>query len=770
MGAGQLAPTVTPNAMPFPRVLLPLAALLSLLASFLLFAFEPYIGKLLLPRFGGTPLVWNSCMAFFQVALLAGYAWALWLSRLRWVWLQAALQVSLLLAVTLVLPNVADAQLGLSANSGLTPLRSLGAWLVRHVGPTFVAVAALTTLIHGWYARLAGEGAPSAYRLYAASNVGSVLGLFAYPFLLEPRWALGAQHTILLVLLAVVATGVSLFAALLRAGQVTDPAPIVARDRHTADRQTAAAPRAEPLPVARLLLLAAAPSGMLLGVSTFLLTDIASIPLLWMVPLALYLGTFIVAFAMPDRLPLVLLQRITALAALVATLTLALDTTSPAWLILPLHLVTFTVASLLCHGHLARRAPEPARLPTFYLLISTGGAIGGLAALLIPPLVSDRLVEYPVSLILALGAFVTLRESAPGWRGVLLDVLVPLGLVVGGVGLLQQFAFGEAIGSLVLPFAPAALYALQANDRGPAFMRRLGAMYLASFFVPVLPDRVIFADRSFYGRVRVTLDETAGDYALVHGTTVHGVQKAAERDRCIATTYYHASGPAGSMLAGYRPPQAPARVGLIGVGAGALACYARPGETWDLFELDPLVARVAQDTTLFTFLARSAADSLTMRLGDARLSLERESAGRYGILVLDAFSSDAIPTHLLTREAFAEYRRVLAPDGMLLVHISNRFFDLQGVIAAAAQGAEWRAYEWSDTRREASDEATGRYPSDWMLLTPAGAALPTDGGWTPSAIPAAAAWSDDRTNLIATLRVLQRGPAANVAETARQNP
>lgn len=747
----------------FSRTLLVLAALLSLLASFLLFAFEPYIGKLLLPRFGGTPLVWNSCMAFFQVALLAGYAGALWLSRLRRVWLQAVLQVGLLVIAALVLPDAADAQFGLATDSGLSPLRSLGTWLVRYVGPTFVTVAALTTLIHGWYARLAGAGAPSAYRLYAASNVGSVLGLFAYPFLLEPRLALGAQHAVFVALLAVVAAGVGLFAVRLRGGQTTDATPTVVPAQYGAE-----AVRAEPLPIARLLLLAAAPSGMLLGVSTFLLTDIASIPLLWMVPLALYLGTFIVAFGMPDRLPLVLLQRITALAALVATLTLALDTTSPTWLVLPLHLLTFTVASLLCHGHLARRAPSPARLPTFYLLISTGGAIGGLAALLIPPLVSDRLVEYPVSLLLAIGAFATLREQASGWRGVLLDVLVPLGLVIGGVSLLQQFVFGDAIGGLVLPFAPAALYALRANDRGPAFMRRLGALYLASFFVPVLPDRVIFADRTFYGRVRVTVDDAAGDYALLHGTTVHGVQKATQRDRCVATTYYHERGPAGSLLAGFRPAHAPARVGLIGVGAGALACYARPGEAWDLFELDPLVARVAQDTTYFTFLARSAADSLNMRLGDARLSLEREPAGQYGVLVLDAFSSDAIPTHLLTHEAFAAYQRVLAPEGLLLVHISNRYFDLRRVIAAAAASIGWRAHEWSDTRREPSDDATGRYPSEWMLLTAAGVTLPTGGSWEPSAKPSGAAWSDDRTNLMATLRVLQRGTAANAGEPARQ--
>lgn len=733
-------------------------------ASLLLFAFEPFVGKLLLPKFGGTPLVWNACMAFYQVALLAGYAYAVLLQRVRYPWMQALSHALLLVVIVPLLPGASDVERELRANVASAPLLTLGGWLLRNVFVPFVALSALTTLVHSWYARATTATAASPYRLYAASNAGSLAGLFLYPMLLEPRWSLTEQQQALTLGGAGVAIGVALLAALLWRGRGRDSSPRTALpeaecDASAAPKDSGHDPRRwRTRWWAHVIWLAAVPSALLLGVTNYLLTDVASMPLLWVVPLALYLSTFIVAFGAGLNAHAMLLQRIVTLVVLVATTSLALETTSPAWLIVPLHLLALTLASLLCHVRLAALAPAPARLPRFYLALSAGGAIGGLAALFVPPLLTDRLVEYPVALVLSTTSFVALGTASPApppwlptWRSRLLDVGMPLLLVVVAMTAIRSLALSDASQLMVLAFGPAALFALQANARPTAFTRRLAGMYVASFLVPAMLDDVVFADRTFYGRVRVTYDRARDEYALIHGTTVHGVQRGAEREQCRPTTYYHPMGPAGRVLAQWRPTGTPPRVALIGLGAGALTCYARDGETWDLYELDPVVARVAQDSALFTFLQRSPG-TLTTVLGDARLGLRDRQAGIYGVVVIDAFSSDAIPTHLITREALAEYRRVLSPDGLLLVHVSNRFFDLAPALSAVARDAGWTAWRWSDRMPSASDERESKYPSEWIAVAASAHQRPIGEGWRALGAPFTRLWTDEYSNPLGLLR------------------
>jgi hypothetical protein len=728
-----------------------LATLATFLGSTLLFSLEPYVGKLLLPAFGGTPLLWNSCMVFFQVALLLGYGLAMLLVRHLSVRQQVATQALLLCALFVAYPRGGN----IIEITNAAPGVSLVVSLTRHVLLTFVALAALTTLVQSWLTADSQSTGENPYRLYAASNAGSMFGLFAYPMLFEPWLSLTSQRSLFLVLLAVVILAVAAL-GFTRAPAVREVLNDVEPNPPHASHITLS--RATSFTDAtrwRVIALTAVPSSLLLSVTNYILTDVASLPLFWVMPLALYLITFIVAFGTKAGRQYPILERVWTLLVLFIVVALAAEATSPASVLIPVHLLVFFIASLLCHTRVASLAPDPAFLPQFYLAVSIGGAIGGMLTLLIPPLVTNRMIEYPIALVLSAVALTVKKPATSGWIQRAMDVGIAAALVLISSTLFYRFAATEQFRWAPLLFAPAALFVLNANERGPIFGVRLGALFVASLLVPSVYGTTLFGERSFFGRVRVSYDPKRDAHILLHGSTVHGIQRVSTLRGCEPATYYHRTGPVGSLLASLAPAPSPRRVALVGVGSGALACYAREGEQWDLYELDPVVSRVASDTAFFTFLAHAKSAGQRTILGDARLALERDTAARYDILIVDAFSSDAIPIHLLTREAVAGYVRHLTSNGILLFHISNRFFELRPVLSSVLASTPLQARIASDLQLTATEITEQKYISEWVIAARPGAITTLDARWTPLPASSMRVWTDDYSNPLGALRFVR---------------
>ncbi len=691
--------------------------------SFLLFLVQPMIARMALPRLGGAPAVWNSAMLLYQALLLGGYAYAHWLGRLR-PRVQAGVHVGLLVVAALwLLPiGLIDIVLPPDAQPALWVPWLLG----LSIGPLFLAVSAQAPLVQRWFAVASGGRDP--YALYAASNLGSFAGLIAYPLLVEPRlalreqsWLWSAGYVLLIALVAACASLLPTGAAAERHAVVSSPP-----GRRRVLHWTA---------------LALVPSGLMLATSTYLTTDIVAMPLLWVVPLGLYLLSFTVAFA-ANRAVADVLTRIAPVTILLFGSVMIGGYQERPLLNAVLALVLLFMASVALHTQLYRLRPEPDRLTGFYLTMSAGGALGGVFAALLAPVLFDWTYEYPL-LILAAGLLVPqqyLTSSLRGlWHG---RARVPaLATVVAIVALLF----------VLRAFGPAAIFG--GERQGVAFLV-VAAVGLATIGAR-LPFAIVLAGaltlfggyrslmlsieggartRSYFGVYTVRGDDQERE--LDHGTTVHGIQLigSPERERTPTTYYAPGSGVGQAMTAAPAIYGADARIGVVGLGTGTLACYARPGQRWRFYEIDPAIVRIARDTGQFSFLSRCLPRP-DIVLGDARLSLTAQPSATLDILALDAFSSDAVPMHLMTTEAFATYGRVLAPNGLLLVHISNRFIDLEPVVAAAARAGGWRAarliYRPStlDARASSSDwVALSRDPralaaltsgnSDWSGLTP----------------------------------------------------
>ena len=640
-------------------------------AAWLVFWIQPLAARGILPVLGGSPAVWNTAMVFFQSALLAGYALAHLLVRRVPPAGQLAILAALWCAAALTAPAGGLRLLG-EAPGALPPALWLLGTLGGALGFAFVAASTVTPLVQAWLAR-AGAGAASAdpYFLYAASNAGSAGALLAYPFLIEPFVGLERQAWTWSAALLVLAPLLFVLWVALPGGRMA-PARAAAAD--------APAGR-NPLPVGRILALSAVPSALLLAITRYLSTDVASVPLLWIVPLAIYLGTFVHAFARREAIPNHVLARITPSALIALGVLYMLSKTV---LVLGLvHVLVFTVAALYCHGALARLRPPPANLTRFYLLVSTGGLIGGLLVALVAPLVFTDVHEYPIALV-AVAALLPPATYAFR-RGHYIVAGAALAIVVGGLSVVvMEFeGFDDGVPLLlggmfvVVVLAAPALLVLRAKP----FL--LAGALLAIFLVPTAisqgGDSHIARERTFFGVYRIV--DADGKRAFYHGTTLHGAQWPREDGSIESrTTYYGTGTPFGEVFAALARRPARMVIGLAGLGTGSLACYARPGDEVHIYEIDPAVVRLAR--THFAALGDCAPDA-RVAIGDARLLIEREGSA-LDVLALDTFSSDAIPVHMLTAEAFEAYLGVLAPEGILAVHISNRHLDLEPVLAALA--------------------------------------------------------------------------------------
>jgi hypothetical protein len=726
------------------------------LSATLLFLVQPMFAKMVLPLLGGAPAVWNTAMVFYQAALLAGYAYAhaatAWLGIRR----QAALHLLVLLLPLLVLPiRVAGASAPPSHDNPIPWL--LGVMAVA-VGLPFFVVSTSAPLLQRWFSGLGHGASADPYFLYAASNLGSMLSLLAYPVLVEPYLELGTQsrlwaggYLLLAVLAAACAVGLWRVPAVAARPIVAagEPEPIAGG---AADGAPTAARRL------RWVLLSFVPSSLMLGVTTYLSTDIAAIPLLWVIPLAIYLLTFIIVFARRPIIPHRLAVEALPVVMLPLVLVIASRATGPLALVLPVHPLALFVVALACHGELARDRPPAGHLTEFFLWLSVGGVLGGIFAALVAPVVFTRVIEYELTLVLA--CLIVRRPGAPPstGRARLLDLALPAVLAAGGLGVIRviQAADPETARAHVgLLFGLLVLIAYAFSRRPVRFGLAIGAILLAAAFYRGEEGQLLYAERSFFGVNRVTLDDSGAYTLLMHGTTLHGMQSRDPARRLEPLAYFYTTGPLGQVFQAVGGTPVTRSVAVVGLGTGSIGCHGRPGEAWTFYEIDPAVERIARDARYFTFL-RDCPPRKRLILGDARLSLAAAGPGEFGLLILDAYSSDAPPLHLITREALALYQSKLAPGGLVVFNISNRNMDFEPVLANLARDARLTALVQDDGVIGEEEYLRGKRPSEWVVMArqPADLGrLAADPRWRPARGEAdAAVWTDSYTALLQTFR------------------
>jgi hypothetical protein len=682
----------------------------------LLFLVQPLLAKMILPWLGGSPAVWNTSLVFYQACLLAGYGYA----HLGATWLgtraHALLHLSLMLVAVALLPVALP--LDWLAAPAESPVILVLAVLTVTIGFPFFILSAGAPMIQKWFAHSSRRSARDPYVLYSASNAGSIIGLLAYPLLLESRFSLSQQNhlwfTGFVLLVGLIAICVICFLRPLHPNEI----PLV---QAAPEQETRLNARIEVTAARRLswIIRSLVPSSLLLGVTSYVTTDIASVPLLWVLPLVAYLSSFVVAFAGRSWVTGRFLARVQALFLIAAAVTVFLHATEPVWLILPLHLSSFALTATVCHGQLFADRPAPARLTDFYFWISLGGVLGGAFNALIAPQIFNLVLEYP----LAIAAAAFLRPNAAESGGTnmrkRLDWLLPP-LVVAAVWLIalamkqnhllpsgnDRFLIFAACGAICLAFA----------HRPRRFGAGLTVLTLVSLWYPSPLGKTLYADRSFFGAYRTTLDPEGKRHLLFQGTTVHGAQSIEPQRRREPMTYYHRTSPAGEVLSARAKTHPAGRVAIVGLGSGALACHGTPTQKFVFYEIDPLVEKIARDETLFTYL-RDCPPRPEVVIGDARISLSRSPEHGYDVFVLDAFTSDVIPTHLLTREAVELYLAKTAADGILLFHISNRYFDLAPVLGRLAHSLKLVAFIQDDFNVSALERDQGKSPSRWVMLS-----------------------------------------------------
>jgi len=689
---------MTPSELPaesrrLDAVILGLYTVAIFVSALLLFSVQPMFTKMVLPRLGGSPAVWSVAMVFFQTLLLAGYAYAHLLMRLKDRRLPIIIHLGLLCVAGLALP------LSIASGFGAPPASGYAFWLLGlfmvSIGLPFFALAANNPLLQAWFVRTGHPDGPDPYFLYASSNIGSFLALLSYPVLLEPMLTLRQQsqtwtagYAALVVLIA--GCGVLLWRA--------PPFEV-------GPARTDAGPTPSWGLRLRWIFLAAVPSGLLIAVTAHISTDVAAAPLLWVLPLSLYLLTWVLVFQSRPLLPhrfMVMLQPF-AVAGIVVLL--AVGGEQNLLLTLGGHQLCFFIIAMACHGELARTRPAARYLTGFYVALSFGGMLGGLFAGLVAPFTFSWVAEYPILLVLT--ALCRPREEArwpklAPWIWLLVAVLALVTLVPSfTTGALASLFEDDRVYVASAVAAVAVLLAVALRTSRWAIAAVVALAVLVIRVYPADEGRVETV-RSFFGVHKIVETPNGHYHVLMHGTTIHGAEKLREADGTAVTgrpepiSYYHKDGGIGQAIAAVRARKgAPLRVAVIGLGAGTLACAAAPGESWTFFEIDRSMVDTARDPKKFSFISSCMPD-LKVVLGDARLTFAREPDGVYDLIIVDAYSSDAIPIHLATEEAMAIYKSKLAPHGAVVMHVSNRHLELASVVVGIAEANDLKSWVYNE--------------------------------------------------------------------------
>jgi spermidine synthase len=718
----------------------------------LLFCVQPMIAKMILPLLGGTPSVWNTCIAFFQAMLLAGYVYSHLLRRLR-LHHQIAVHASLLLIALAVLPVRIANEAVQSLRPDVDPSFWLLGVLFGSVGLPFFLGCTTSPLLQHWFANTRHPAAQDPYFLYAASNLGSLAGVLSFPVVIEPyvgltnqAWLWSAGFVCLAILILVCGTMTwtsSARSALLyddRAAALTSP---TSAGGVTVGRRL------------RWLALASVASSLMLGLTTHITSDLASVPLFWVVPLAIYLLTFILVFSRRSPLPHAWMVWVLPFAAMLYACLTLLQATSVSSTML--HLVIFFVAAMVCHGELARDRPPAQYLTEFYLWLSAGGVLGGIFNAFIAPLIFDGIAEYPLALVCAcLLSPPQLRPGQKEWRWwIALGLPLAIGAMTAGVvyGMTALGIDQSALSTVMLLGVLAILWVFAAR-RPVSFGLGIGSMLIVGWGVTAIGETVLYRERTYFSVLRVQRDAASNSILLIHGSTVHGQQSLAPDRRAEPLSYYHRTGPIGQVFAEVDSHLVKPSVAVVGLGAGSLAAYARPNHHWTFFEIDPAVERIAANPDYFTFLENCTAEKLKVILGDARLRLQTVPNDEYGLIILDAFSSDAIPVHLLTREAMRLYLSKLVDGGVLAFHISSRHLDLRPVLKGLAADSSLICRSRFDRVSLEEEDRTGKSTSAWVIMarreTDLGN-LMRDRRWQPLRT-GTVLWTDDHSNLWSVVR------------------
>ncbi len=738
--------------------LVPVYSLTLLLSAALLFSVQPMFSKMVLPLLGGTPQVWNTAMLFFQLMLLGGYAYAHGTTRFLSIRAQAVLHITLLAVFTLVLPILIPP--GTTPPTQTDPtLWQLGLMITTVGGPFFV-LAGSAPMLQRWFSASGHKDSDNPYFLYGASNLGSMTALLAYPVLIEPFLNLAGQsHSWMIGYFALIAlTAVSIVTIW------NNPA---AKHAPKAISDDLKSPITWPMRI-KWLVLAFIPSSLMLGVTTYITADIASVPLLWILPLALYVGTFIIVFA---RTQIISLKTTTTIQAVLLIVLLAqkiaFASVSP-YLLIGIHIAVFFFSALTCHMELARSRPNARHLTEFYLIMSIGGAIGGFFNAIIAPQYLVVPIEYGLALVLACfiryssepGAALapSLERIKTAIRKNKLDAIAsPLFIVALIIVIVTMAAFKNPSRDF-LPVA-AAIIALGLSfliDRRWLFASLVGFVL---FFFPLgyhwddkLYDKVIHRDRNFFGPLKV-FDSTAGVRVFMSGVTNHGTQALDEKWRLTPLSYYSTNSPLQDTIHILDKGPFPQNIGVVGLGIGVIACFEHKGRSYDFFEINPLVRDIAKNPNYFTYL-KDCGSQHEIILGDGRMMMKEQPDKGYDAIVVDAFTSDNIPAHLVTLEALELYFQKLKDNGILVVHISNNHVDLEPVLQKASEkmGIPALARIGLAGKIKGSD-----YKSDgshWVVFSRNEKVIKTleKSGWSPAMARAGVnLWTDDYSNLFMTL-------------------
>jgi hypothetical protein len=647
-----------------------------------MFVLQPLFGKLLLPLLGGSPAVWNTCMVFYQSLLFLGYLYAHALATRCSPKQQVFIHASLIALSFLVLP------VALPDNNPPPTENNPTFWvfttLLSAIGLPFFIISTTAPLMQKWFAQLNHRYSDDPYFLYVASNVGSLLSLLSYPFLLEPAIGLNQQQSdwsVGYIALAILLSSCALLLWL--------------RANISKDNAQKSQEKLPPLTIAtqlHWLALAFVPSSLLLGLTNFISTDIASVPLLWIIPLTVYLLSFIIVFSHYNDsiFPWILkLQSLFFVPFLICAFINPADLEY--WAYLLLHLIAFFFAVMVCHGELAKSRPNTAYLTRFYLIMSFAGMLGGMFNTFVAPFIFKGIYEYPLMIVAALLlrplAITANANKKLSWQIGLPSLIALIGWLVFNAPQ-NPIDYFEAFAISLICLSLCAYWTRQHKIEYALFN---GAIILLALGLHSLSAKTLYQQRTFFGvlsvRESVLINEQNQPetyYELFHGTTKHGAQRLTAGNETTPLTYYSKQGPMGQLFAEYNKVNTDWTIGAVGLGAGALACYAKPSQNWTYYEIDPLVVSVAKDDKYFSYLKRCAPNA-AMRIGDARLSLSKEQDNHFDLLMLDAFSSDAVPTHLITKEALELYFKKLKPNGILAFHITNRHLALKKVLSILAE-------------------------------------------------------------------------------------
>ncbi len=736
------------------RLYIPVFSITLFLSAFLLFSIQPLFGKMVLPLLGGAPMVWNTAMLFYQAILLLGYAYAHITSRYLSVKVQATLHITLFLIFSFALPFLIDKTIEPPIAPGELVTWQIILMAVTIGGPFFV-LSGCAPMLQYWFSKSNHKDAANPYFLYGASNIGSMLALLSYPVLVEPTltvpmqslgWSYGYYALIAMI-------AFSAFTIWNSGNKSKDPA------MQTLDKKTAE--KVKPTTKARLtwLLLAFLPSSLMLGVTTHISTDLAAFPLLWIIPLALYVGTFIIAFSRTGMVSLDKLQNMHLYFFIAMTFTFIGDTINSATALILLHFITFFLSALLCHKHLERIKPDAHYLTEFYLFMSIGGVCGGIFNTLIAPNIFVLPLEY--GLIFAAVTFIrymekddqslkAFRAQVTSFGSIIQFTLIAVFLIF--IQMAYTFEYASVI--FIGMFGICMMLTFIEKKRWVFALSSMAIMITSQVSFKNSSHELLHLDRNYFGVTRVYDDEETNTRVFLHGTTLHGAQPLEPALKSTPVTYYSQKGPVGDVFSLIGDRNRPHEVAGLGLGVGSLSCFYDKNRHFDFYEIDPAVQEIAEDTSLFTMLSgcNSAYDVI---LGDARLQIQKADDKKYDLIFMDVFSSDNIPIHLLTKEAFAIYLDKLTDDGIIVVHVSNRFLDLRPLIDAAANNLGATALFKNQLMSKVEGSESNYYQNAIYTLMSKDKAtldlLQNKYEWVPFDGKATKVWTDDFANPVALL-------------------